>query len=153
MKMIGYLALPDGNEIIEDNLMLVSLSKNKTYMKNFIDFSPEEILTDPHIGKYSIFTDKKKMFNPWNNMHRFILCTALPIYFEIDNKAYDVESYLFDLKQTNNALLLEEKFIMEILYDLGFAGFHSDDRGLRLYNIFNPHLYLTFIEKQPYFRN
>ena len=148
--MIGYLALPDGNEAIESELLVVSLSKNKRYMEDFIDFSPKETLTDPYIGKYSIFTDKKKMFNPWNNMHQFILSTGLPMYFHINDREYNIKDYLTQLKGVDNAILIEEKFVMEILYDLGFAGFHSDDKCYRLYNIFDPYKHLTFIEKQPY---
>lgn len=148
--MIGYLALPDGNEAIEDELLLVSLSKNKRYMEDFIDFSPQETLTDPHIGKYSIFTNKKKMFNPWNNMHQLILSTTLPVHFQIGNFDYNIQDYLNELKHMDNAILLEERFIMENLYQLGFGGFHCDDKGFRLYNIFDPAKHLTFIEKQPY---
>lgn len=153
--MIGFLALPDGDHEIDENVFLMTLSKNNYYMEEYLTFYEQDDLelTDPCIAKYSIFTDKKKMFNPWNSMHQLILNTSIYNYtFTINDEHYTKKKYFFELTKKNNAILLEEPFIVEILYDLGFAGFHSDDRGYRLYNLFEPYKYLTFLEKQPFYR-
>jgi hypothetical protein len=152
--MIGFLALPDGNHEIDDNVFMLTLSKNNYYMQEYLEFYEKDFdIIDPSIAKYSIFTNDKKMFNPWNDMHHLILNSSILDYsFTINDEIYTKKKYFFELKKKNNALLLEEPFITEILYDLGFSGFHSDDRGYRLYNIFEPYKYLTFLEKQPYYK-
>jgi hypothetical protein len=148
--ILQFTAPPHGDETIDDNVFLISLSKNNKYMEEVIEFSEKEDLNNPHVGKYGVFTKDKKMFDPWSSMHQFIISTVLPLYFTIDGELYSKEKFLIELKSKNNALLLEELFIMQDLYDLGFSGFHSSDRGYRLYNIFEPSKNLTFIEKQPF---
>jgi hypothetical protein len=149
--MIGFLGAPTGDCEIEKELSLITLSKSKTYMHEYIEFHEEDELDDAVIAKFNIFTGDKKLFNPWSDMHRLILNASLINYeFKIEGKPYTKKKYFHELIKKDNALLLEEPMITEILFDLGFAGFHSDDRGYRLYNIFEPHKYLTLIETEPY---
>jgi hypothetical protein len=150
--MVGFFAAVDGNCDLDNEIFVITLSKNKEYMEDYLDFHQDK-LENPAIAKYSIFTGKKKLFNPWNPMHRFILSTSIygnDVY--IDKIHYDKKDYIFRLNNKNNAKFLEEMSIMTALYEVGFSGFYSDDRGYRLYSIFEPNKHLTCIESQPYIK-
>jgi hypothetical protein len=150
--MVGFFAAVDGNCNLDNEIFVMTLSKNKEYMKDYLHFHQDK-LENPVIAKFSVFTGKKKMFSPWNPMHRFILSTSIygsDVY--IDNEVYYKKDYISKLNDRNNAKLLEDMSIMTKLYEVGFSGFYSDDRGYRLYSIFDPHKHLTFIESQPYIK-
>ena len=88
------------------------------------------------------------MFNPFNNLHRFILYTALPYKFVVNGEEYTKKLFASELQEEDNAYLIEDPYIVDNIKRIGFMGYLSNDRGYTLYTVFNPHKHLVYQSKK-----
>jgi hypothetical protein len=147
--LMGYYACVD-NDLDFQDVELITLSKHEEYMKEYIQFCDQEEIVDPKIIKYFIAKGDYTIFNPFKNLHRYILCTSLPYKFEINSTEYTKKQFINDISEEDNAYIMEDPYIVEQIRLLGFIGFISNDRGYPLYNIFNPDNYLVFQSSRTY---
>jgi hypothetical protein len=145
--MIGYYynLLGEMSEVPDDSYMM-TLSKSEEYIHLAINEDEEEgeDTSNAYISKFHIYTGNLMFFYPFKNVHLLILSANLPDLFTVNEEQYRKKDFIHYINQEDNDELLTDVEIMELLFNIGYAGFHSNDLGYHLYNVFTPKRYLKF---------